>query len=68
MAKNGTLRCRQCGKWFKEYGEAEGLSAGKAAIGTLIAGPAGAVVGAAMGKKKKRTSCPYCGSYYIERL
>ena len=68
MAKNGTRMCRQCGKWFKEYGEAEGLSACKAAIGTLIAGPAGAVVGAAMGKKKKQLSCPYCGSPFTERL
>ena len=33
MAKNGTRMCRQCGKWFKEYGEAEGLSRSRRSSG-----------------------------------
>lgn len=38
-----------------------GLSAGKAAVGGIIAGPVGAIVGAAMGKKTVTYHCRKCG-------
>lgn len=65
---NKSYSCRNCGRFFKEKDNVGGLSAGKAAIGTIIAGPAGAIVGAAMGKTKKNNCCPYCGSYNIVRM
>jgi len=61
-SKNTLFRCCTCGRtyWHKEKtGE---LSVKKAAFGAIIAGPAGAVVGAAMGKERVNNSCPYCGS------
>lgn len=64
---NNTMRCRACGKLFKEKQNMGGLSAGKAAVGGILAGPVGAIVGASMGKNSKQSSCPYCGSYLIER-
>lgn len=54
-------KCTNCGKLY-EGTEKSGLSAGKAAAGAIIAGPAGAIVGAAMGKKKEVNCCPHCGS------
>lgn len=65
---NMTYRCKKCGMTFKEKGAATGLSAGKAAIGGILAGPVGAVVGASMGKRERNTSCPYCGSTFYVRI
>ena len=62
---NDTYVCRNCGKMFKEKENVGGLSAKKAAAGAILAGPAGAIVGAAMGKTQKNYRCPYCGSYNI---
>lgn len=57
-----TWKCLSCGKLYSEQENTGGLSAGKAAIGAVVAGPAGAIVGAAMGKKTRNDCCPYCGS------
>lgn len=65
---NHTRCCRMCGRYFKEKTNVGGLSAKKAAAGALLAGPAGAVVGAAMGNTQKSNQCPYCGSYDTERV
>lgn len=62
---NRTYMCKKCGKLFKEKVNVGGLSAGKAAAGAILAGPAGAIVGAAMGKTQRNHCCPYCGSYLI---
>ena len=64
---NVTCRCKNCGRLFGEKSNVGGLSAGKAAIGTILAGSAGAIVGAAMGKTVKNNCCPYCGSHMITR-
>ncbi len=64
---NHTLLCTKCGRLFSEYGKSTGLSAGKAVVGGILAGPVGAIAGASMGKKQRQTSCPYCGSYQFRR-
>lgn len=56
-----TMRCKRCGHYFSSKENIGGLSAGKAAVGAVLAGPAGAIVGAAMGNKQKVTACPRCG-------
>lgn len=66
MAK--TMRCKRCGRYFGDKENLGGLSAGKAAVGAVLAGPAGAIVGAAMGNSKKVTSCPHCGCSDIVRV
>lgn len=61
--------CSRCGRPYSSKGKPEGLSASKAAIGGAIAGPTGAIVGAAMGDRPNVTECPYCGaSAYASRL
>ena len=65
---NHTFMCRKCGKMYKEKSNAGGLSAGKAAVGGILAGPVGAIVGASMGKTQKANCCPYCGSYDRTRM
>lgn len=65
---NATYVCNKCFKMFKEKQNIGGLSAGKAAIGGVLAGPVGAIVGASMGKTGRNNCCPYCGSYDIRRM
>lgn len=65
---NATYMCNRCYKMFKEKSNVGGLSAGKAAVGGILAGPVGAVVGASMGKTQKNNCCPYCGSYSIQKM
>ena len=65
---NATYTCNNCFKMFKEKSNVGGLSAGKAAVGGLVAGPVGAIVGASMGKSARNNCCPYCGSYNIRRM
>lgn len=62
---NNAMMCDRCGNVFMRKENAGGLSAGKAAVGAILAGPAGAIVGAAMGKTSKNDCCPFCGSYSI---
>ena len=45
--------------WMRQ--ETKTLSAKKGLFGAVLAGPAGAVVGAAMGEKTKLWKCPNCG-------
>jgi len=53
--------CYSVFKWKKIDATHKGISAGKAVAGGLIAGPIGAVVGGAMGKKKITYACGKCG-------
>lgn len=55
LAPNG--RCPKCN--YPLSTRKSGLSAGKAAAGGILAGPAGAIVGASIGKKEYY--CPSCG-------
>lgn len=55
LAPNG--RCPMCN--YPLSTRKSGLSAGKAAAGGILAGPAGAIIGASMGKKEYY--CPSCG-------
>ena len=55
LAPNG--RCPRCG--YPLYTRKAGLSAGKAAFGGILAGPVGAIVGAASGKDQ--LYCEKCG-------
>lgn len=64
---NYTMQCAKCGKIFKEKENVGGLSAGKAAVGGVLFGPVGAIVGAAAGKSKRNNTCPYCGHTVIWR-
>lgn len=57
-----TVWCAKCGRQYQVKENVGGLSAGKAALGAVVAGPAGAIVGAAMGKTRENDCCPYCGS------
>ncbi len=59
-------KCLKCGKTYSDIENVGGLNAGNAAIGAVLAGPAGAIVGAATGKKKHNNCCPYCGSFLKE--
>ena len=62
---NKAMMCMKCGHIFRMKTKTGELSPGKAALGALLAGPAGAVVGASMGKTTQNRCCPYCGSYNI---
>ena len=66
MATIAPLSCPICGAqffsgWGPEQTYKEPLSAGKAVLGGMLAGPVGAVVGASMGKKMVVYSCKKCG-------
>ena len=66
MATIAPPSCPICGAqffngWGPEQTYKEPLSAGKAVVGGILAGPVGAVVGAAMGKKMVVYSCKKCG-------
>lgn len=55
-------KCLKCGKTYNDIENIGGLNAKNAAVGAVLAGPAGAIVGVATGKKKHNNCCPYCGS------
>lgn len=54
-------KCHSIGKWKKIDRTRKGFSAGKAVVGTMIAGPIGTVIGGGMGKKKAYYCCMKCG-------
>lgn len=58
--------CPKCRMgWMKSIGERKGgFSAGKAAVGAVIAGPIGLAAGA-LGRKKVMYQCDRCG-YMVE--
>ena len=56
-------KCPMCGEfmgWKKVDVTKKGFSVGKAALGTVIAGPIGLAAGA-LGKKKSTYACSKCG-------
>lgn len=60
-------KCPRCGSIeFQVLGnDGKPLSAGKALVGDMIAGPSGAIIGAAMGKKGKyQALCSKCGKRF----
>lgn len=57
-------KCPMCGevdKWINVDETKKGFSAGKAAVGGILFGPLGLVVGGALGKKTKCFCCGKCG-------
>ena len=58
-------RCPNCGVqepfWRSIAVNKRGLSAGKALVGGVVAGPVGAIVGGVMGKKYTTWACAQCG-------
>ena len=66
MAMQAPTACPICGTpifqgWAPTQSYKEPLSAGKAVIGGILAGPVGAIAGAAMGKNLTIWSCSRCG-------
>ena len=62
--------CPMCGSvenWKKVDESQSGFSAGKAAIGMLIAGPVG-LIGGALGKKTIHYACGKCGFQHAYQL
>lgn len=71
LIRQGTIKngkapasCPSCGsihEWKKVATDTKGVSAGKAAVGAVIAGTAGGIVGGALGKKVDTYRCSKCG-------
>lgn len=63
MGTKAPSKCPACGSisdWVCTGESKKGISAGKAVGGAVIAGPVGAVVGGALGKKKYTYYCRSC--------
>ena len=54
-------KCHSMFQWKKIDRTHKGFSAGKAVVGTIIAGPVGTIIGGGMGKKKVTYCCMKCG-------
>lgn len=63
MGTKAPSKCPACGSisdWVCTGESKKGISAGKAVGGAIIAGPVGAVVGGALGKRKYTYYCRSC--------
>lgn len=61
LEKASKKRCPKCCYYMDHVKVDKTLSPGKAAIGGILAGTPGAIVGASMGGKKNMWLCPKCG-------